>query len=78
MSTQARLADVLLQKAGHGGLWEWAMDQRRSANPAPWDDVAVALAGATNGEVQVQGRILRRWVIAAEEQRESGTSGSEG
>lgn len=63
------LANVLLRDKGYGGLWEWAMDQRRSATPMSWDEVAYRLGPATDGTIQVQGRVLRRWVIAAEGQR---------
>lgn len=78
MSTQAMLADSLLRLDGHGGLWEWAMDQRRSVKPANWDEVAKRLALATDGKVQVQGVMLRRWVIAAEAERNAAVgAGSE-
>lgn len=69
MSTQAELADMILRDAGRGGLWEWAMDQRRSATPMRWDEVAYRLRGETEGRIQIGGAQLRLWVIAAERQR---------
>lgn len=66
MSTQAKLADLLLREAGRGGLWEWAMDERRSVTPAPWDDVAKRLAEVTDSEIKIGGAMLRRWVLDAE------------
>lgn len=69
MSVQARLADALLREKGHGGLWEWAMDQRRSVRPLPWDEVATRLTDVTDGEIQVKGVMLRKWVTAAEAER---------
>ncbi len=45
------------------------MDQRRSVTPAPWDDVAQRLVRETDGEVQVRGQMLRRWVQRAEQDR---------
>lgn len=65
------LADLLLREAGYGGLWEWAMDQRRSVRPAAWDDVAKELNVVTDGKIQVRGAMLRLWVIAAEQARVS-------
>lgn len=70
MSTQATLADLLLRESGHGGLWEWAMDQRRSVRPAPWDEVAYRLTQETGGKIQIRGAMLRKWVEAAEIERE--------
>lgn len=69
MSTQALLADSLLRLDGHGGLWKWAMEQRKSVNPPPWDEVADRLAEATGGKIKVRGQMLRRWVLAAEQER---------
>ncbi|MDN5685859.1 MAG: hypothetical protein L0G94_04135 [Brachybacterium sp.] len=66
MSTQAKLADLLLREAGRGGLWEWAMDERRSVSPAPWDEVAQRLAEVTDGDIKIGGAMLRRWVSDAE------------
>lgn len=66
MSTQAKLADLLLREAGKGGLWEWAMDERRSVSPAPWDEVAQRLTEATDGDIKIGGAMLRRWVSDAE------------
>ena len=68
MSTQAKLADALLRAKGYDGLWSWAMDQRRSVRPLPWDDVATRLSEETDGEVSVGGVHLRRWVRAAEDE----------
>ncbi|WP_460477723.1 hypothetical protein [Brachybacterium huguangmaarense] len=69
MSSQAMLADVLLREAGYGGLWEWAMDQRRSVRPANWEEVASRLSSATGGKVRVGGDMLRKWLIVIEAER---------
>ena len=66
MRTKAKLADLLLREAGHGGLLPWAMEQRRRVKPPNWDEVAERLESATSGDVEVSGEILRKWLIAAE------------
>lgn len=66
MSTQAVLADILLRDAGHGGLWEWAMNQRRAVRPPNLEEVAHRLVDATDGRVKVGGDMLRKWLLAAE------------
>lgn len=71
MSTQARLADLLLRNAGQGGLWAWAMDERRTVDPPSWDVLAERLEKVTEGSVHVGGVQLRRWVRAAEAARDS-------
>lgn len=73
MNTQAHLADLLLRNAGHGGLWEWAMDERRTVSPPPWDTLAYRLTARTDGTIQVRGAMLRRWVSAAESERATPT-----
>lgn len=70
MSAKARLADLLLRDAGHGGLWEWAMEQRRRVKPPNWDEVAERLEEATEGQISVRGDVLRRWLLAAEAARD--------
>lgn len=69
MKSQAPYADLLLRQAGRGGLWEWAMDQRRSVRPMSWSELADRLTGETEGRVQVKGEMLRKWLIAAEDAR---------
>jgi hypothetical protein len=69
MSARATLADHLLREAGHGGLWEWAMDQRRTVSPPSWELLADRLADETEGAIRVRGTMLRRWIAAAEAQR---------
>lgn len=64
------LADSLLRLDGHGGLWEWAMSERKSVSPRSWDEVAERLAVVTGGKVRVRGQMLRRWVQAAEAEQE--------
>lgn len=71
MSTQARLADVLLREQGQESLLAWAMDERRSVNPPSWDEVAGRLDQVTNGEIRVGGRMLRKWLLAAESELEA-------
>ncbi|WP_157085737.1 hypothetical protein [Devriesea agamarum] len=69
MSDKARLADLLLRTSGHGGLWEWAMDERRCVQPPNWNEVSARLTVATDGQVAVSGEVLRKWLLAAEAQR---------
>lgn len=71
MTSQARLADLLLHHAGRGDLWTWAMDERRSVDPPSWDLLAERLSTLTDGDVKVGGVQLRRWVRAAEAARAS-------
>lgn len=71
MRSQAPYADLLLRTSGHGGLWEWAMEQRRSVRPANWADLAERLATETEGEVAVKGEMLRKWLLEAEDARRS-------
>lgn len=68
------LADLILRDAGEGGLWEWAMDQRRSARPPNWSELARRLSVRTDGKVSVTGEVLRQWVIAAEDERPEGAA----
>ena len=77
MSARAILADALLRVSGDGGLWEWAMDQRRSVKPANWDEVARRLALATDGEISIRGDMLRKWLLAAEAERDAVASEGE-
>lgn len=65
MSTKQMLADALLAESG--GLYEWAMDQRRAVRPSSWDEVAAALAEATEMRVVTSGRQLRTWLAEIEE-----------
>lgn len=74
MRSQAPYADLLLRQSGHGGLWEWAMEQRRSVRPPNWAELADRLATETGGAVVVKGEMLRKWLIAAEETRESASA----
>lgn len=69
MRSQAPYADLLLRQAGRGGLWEWAMDQRRSVRPMSWSELADRLARETEGQVQVKGEMLRKWLLSAEAAR---------
>ncbi len=69
MRSQAPYADLLLRLSGHGGLWEWAMEQRRSVRPPNWAELAEQLAAETKGAVVVKGDMLRKWLIAAEDAR---------
>lgn len=69
MRSQAPYADLLLRSSGHGGLWEWAMDQRRSVRPPNWAQLAERLAAETQGAVVVKGDMLRKWLLAAEDAR---------
>lgn len=71
MSTKQMLADVILEP--EGGLYEWAMKQRRGVQPKPWDQVAEDLGHATDGRVETTGRQLRQWLIELER---SGSAGS--
>jgi hypothetical protein len=66
MRSQAPYADLLLRQSGHGGLWEWAMEQRRSVRPPNWAELAERLAAETHGAVVVKGEMLRKWLLAAE------------
>ena len=76
MRTQAPYADLLLRLSGHGGLWDWAMEQRRSARPPNWAELAERLAMETDGDVAVKGDMLRKWLLAAEDRRvRSGPAG---
>ena len=69
MRSQAPYADALLRVLGHGGLWEWAMDQRRSVRPPNWAELAARLAAETDGAVVVKGEMLRKWLLVAEDAR---------
>jgi len=71
MRSQAPYADLLLRLSGHGGLWEWAMEQRRSVRPPNWAELAERLAAETEGAVVVKGDMLRKWLLAAEDARAS-------
>lgn len=71
MRSQAPYADLLLRLSGHGGLWEWAMEQRRSVQPPNWAKLAERLAAETEGAVVVKGEMLRKWLLAAEDARAS-------
>lgn len=73
MRSQAPYADLLLRLSGHGGLWEWAMEQRRSVRPPNWAELAERLAEETEGAVQVKGEMLRKWLLAAEDIRDRAT-----
>lgn len=64
-------AERSLVDAGYGGLWEWAMRERRSVRPPNWDELAYRLAAATDGEIQIKGEMLRKWLLAAEAERDS-------
>lgn len=64
------MADALLRASGDGGLWEWAMDQRRSVTPPNWDEVARRLSVATDGKISIRGDMLRKWLLAAEAEAE--------
>lgn len=74
MRSQAPYADLLLRSSGHGGLWEWAMDQRRSVRPPNWAQLAERLAAETQGAVVVKGDMLRKWLLAAEDARASSST----
>lgn len=63
MRSQALYADLLLQLSGHGALWEWAMEQRRSVRPPNWAELAERLAAETEGSVVVKGDILGRCAL---------------
>lgn len=71
MRSQWSKAECLLAKTGHGGLWEWAMGERRSVRPPNWDELAYRLAAATDGEIQIKGEMLRKWLLTAEAERDS-------
>lgn len=71
MRSQAPYADLLLRLSGHGGLWEWAMEQRRSVRPPNWSQLAERLGTETGGAVVVKGDMLRKWLLAAEVERRS-------
>ncbi|MGP9747221.1 hypothetical protein [Brachybacterium sp. AOP29-B2-41] len=73
MRSQAPYADLLLRQSGHGGLWEWAMGQRRSVRPPNWAELAVRLTTETEGAVVVKGDMLRKWLLAAEDTRTGST-----
>lgn len=76
MRSQAPYADLLLRLSGHGGLWDWAMEQRRSVRPPNWAELAERLAMETDGAVAVKGDMLRKWLLAAEDRRvRSGPAG---
>lgn len=72
MSTKQMLADVLLEDSG--GLYEWAMAQRRGVTPKSWDQVAAVLGEETEGRVKTTGRQLRAWLVEIEE-RDGGKQG---
>lgn len=74
MRSQAPYADLLLRSSGHGGLWEWAMDQRRSVRPPNWAQLAERLAAETQGAVVVKGDMLRKWLLAAEDAHASSST----
>ncbi len=76
MRSQAPYADLLLRLSGHGGLWEWAMEQRRSVRPPNWAELAERLAAETEGAVVVKGDMLRKWLLAAEDARGEGQRSS--
>ena len=76
MRSQAPYADLLLRLSGHGGLWEWAMEQRRSVRPPNWAELAERLAAETAGAVVVKGDMLRKWLLAAEDARGEGQRSS--
>lgn len=69
MRSQAPYADLLLRQLGHGGLWEWAMERRRSVRPPNWAELAERLASETDGAVVIKGEMLRKWLLTAEEAR---------
>lgn len=69
MRSQAPYADLLLRQSGRGGLWEWAMEQRRSVRPPNWAELAERLDAETHGAVVVKGEMLRKWLLAAEDAR---------
>lgn len=69
MRSQAPYADLLLRLSGRGGLWEWAMEQRRSVRPPNWTELAQRLAAETDGAVVVKGDMLRKGLLAAEDAR---------
>ena len=69
MRSQAPYADLLLRLSGHGGLWDWAMEQRRSVRPPNWAELAERLVTETEGAVVVKGDMLRKWLLAAEDAR---------
>lgn len=69
MTTNARIADILLTQKGYDGLYDWAMDQRRRVSPPSWEQVATALAQETEGEVKVRGQMLRIWLLRIEAER---------
>ncbi|MGP5696201.1 hypothetical protein [Brachybacterium alimentarium] len=71
MTTQAQRADGLLQESGHGGLWEWAMEQRRTVRPPNWGELAYRLLMDTGGAVQIKGEMLRKWLLVAEAERDT-------
>lgn len=55
-------------------MWEWAMDERRTARPPNWNELARRLDRETAGKVAVSGEVLRKWVIASEDERSKGAS----
>lgn len=63
----ARLADRILREQGHDGLLEWGLAQRNTVIPPNWDEVARRLRDATDGEADVTGRVVRMWMLAAEQ-----------
>lgn len=69
MRSQAPYADLLLRQSGHGGLWEWAMEQRRSVRPLSWAKLAERLAAETGGAIVIKGDMMRKWLLAAEDAR---------
>lgn len=47
------------------------MGERRSVRPPNWDELAYRLTAATDGEIQIKGEMLRKWLLAAEAERDS-------
>ncbi|MGO2585820.1 MAG: hypothetical protein ACTH9F_10800 [Brachybacterium tyrofermentans] len=45
------------------------MVQRRSVRPPNWNELAYRLLVDTDGEVQIKGEMLRKWLLAAESER---------
>ncbi|GAA1303176.1 hypothetical protein GCM10009591_05880 [Brachybacterium tyrofermentans] len=46
------------------------MVQRRSVRPPNWNELAYRLLVDTDGEVQIKGEMLRKWLLAAEAERD--------
>lgn len=47
------------------------MGERRSVRPPNWDELAYRLTAATDGEIQIKGEMLRKWLLTAEAERDS-------